>query len=127
GEFTDRNILFQAASVEVAGTASGLSEAQAAESIASSRAKLLDARSKRPRPHLDNKILTSWNALMISAFTKGYVVLGDQQYLDAAVRACDFILSKMYEKRDAGLLRRFCEGEAAISGFLDDYAFLAQA
>jgi uncharacterized protein len=127
GEFTGRNILFEAMPLEEATVAFGLNQAQAAEIIASARDKLLAVRNKRPRPHLDNKILTSWNALMISAFAKGYAVLGDQQYKEAAVTACEFILSKMYNERDGQLLRRFCDGEAAIGGFLDDYAFLAQA
>ncbi len=127
GEFTDRNILFEAMSVEQAGAAFGLTESQAAELIATAREKLLAVRSKRPRPHLDNKVLTSWNALMISAFAKGYAVLGDEQYKQTAITACEFILSKMKDERAGGVLRRFCEGEAAIAGFLDDYAFLAQA
>ncbi len=115
GEFTDRNILYEAVPLEQAGAASG------------AREKLLAVRSKRPRPHLDNKILTSWNALMISALARGYAVLGDEQYKEAAIRACGFILSKMYNEQDGALQRRFCDGEAAIGGFLDDYAFLAQA
>jgi uncharacterized protein len=114
GEFTGRNILFQA----------GQSDGGELESA---RARLLLARSKRPRPHLDNKILTSWNALFISALSKGSRVLDDARYLDAARRAVEFLLANMYRAEGAQLLRRFCEGDAAIGAFLDDYAFLAQA
>ncbi len=127
GEFTERNILYQAAALEQAGAPFGLDEAQTAEWIAKASAKLLSARNKRPRPHLDNKILTSWNALMISALAKGYAVLGDEQYKQAAMRACEFVLARMRDEQAGVVLRRFCDGEAAIGGFLDDYAFLAQA
>ena len=113
GEFTGRNILFRA------------QEDTAAFDAA--RKSLLAARSRRPRPHLDNKILTSWNALFISALCKGYGVLGDVQYLLAARQASEFLLANMYRAEGSRLLRRFCEGEAAVGGFLDDYAFLAQA
>ncbi len=61
---------------------------------------------------------------MISAFAKGGFILREQRYLDAAKRSADFILSDMY--KDATLHRRWRQGESAIPGFLDDYAFLAQ-
>ncbi len=117
GEFTGRNILYEAA------------EEKEADREVLDRAKrtLFDMRSKRPRPHLDTKILTSWNGLMISALAKGYVVLRDKQYLEAAERALSFLLSTMYDAKSGRLLRRYCEGEAAVPAFLDDYAFLAQA
>jgi len=110
-EFPGKNILFQARPAE------GNFE----EAIA----KLIVRRNTRVRPHLDDKILTSWNGLMISAFAKGAQVLGDVQYLNAARRAADFILETLYD--GSTLLRRFREGEAAIPGFLDDYAFFTQA
>jgi uncharacterized protein YyaL (SSP411 family) len=114
GEFAGRNILFRA-------------EAGEGREFESARAALLATRGKRPRPHLDNKILTSWNALFISALCKGYRVLDDLRYLAAARRATEFLLAHMYQPEGAQLLRRFCEAEAAIGAFLDDYAFLAQA
>ncbi len=79
------------------------------------------------RPHLDDKILTAWNALMISAFAKAAQVLDDSRYLAAAQRAAAFILSRMYDPSTNTLLRRFRDGDAAIPGFLDDYAFLIAA
>jgi uncharacterized protein YyaL (SSP411 family) len=117
GEFADRNILYRAVGVQN-GHAAILGDASA---------RLLQVRNKRPRPHLDNKVLTSWNALMISAFAKGYRVLGDTTYRQAAQEATEFIFSRMYNKKVQTLQRRFCEGEAAVPGFLDDYAFLAQS
>jgi uncharacterized protein len=109
-EFTGRNILFQA---------------HAAEADVEAEKILFEARAKRPRPHLDDKILTSWNGLMISAFSKAAAILDEPVYARAARRAADFLLSTM--RRDDGtLLRRFRDGDAAIPGMLDDYAFFAQ-
>ncbi|MBV9404571.1 MAG: thioredoxin domain-containing protein [Acidobacteriaceae bacterium] len=116
GEFTGRNILYKA-----------LAAAQPAESVHASSQRLFERRAQRPRPHLDNKILTSWNGLMISALAMGYSVLGDGEYLNAAKKATGFLLDRMYDRDSGRLLRRFCEGEAAVNGFLDDYAFFAQA
>jgi uncharacterized protein YyaL (SSP411 family) len=88
---------------------------------------VFEAREKRPRPHLDTKVLSSWNGLMISAFAKAFLVLGDQQYLNAAQAAARFLLRHMYTADSGQLLRRFCDNEAAVPGFLDDYAFFCQA
>jgi uncharacterized protein YyaL (SSP411 family) len=91
--------------------------------LKNARDKLFDARKKRVHPLKDDKILTSWNGLMIAALAKGYQVLGDQAYADAARMATAFILENL---RTAGgrLLRRYRQGEAACPGYLDDYAFL---
>ncbi|MBV8551025.1 MAG: thioredoxin domain-containing protein [Acidobacteriaceae bacterium] len=127
GEFTGRNILYQALSTEECAGRMGLSIEEASEILDRSKRKLFEARAGRPRPHLDNKVLTSWNALMISALAKGYIILGDSTFLSAAEAAADFLLHTMYDERTGRLLRRLCGGEAAIPAFLDDYAFLAQA
>jgi uncharacterized protein len=95
-----------------------------AAQLREARTKLLELRASRVRPHLDDKILTAWNALMISAFAKAAQVLEEPRYLAPAQRAMDFILSRMYQPSSGVLLRRFRDGEAAIPGFLDDYAFL---
>jgi uncharacterized protein YyaL (SSP411 family) len=97
------------------------------ESLSHSKKVVFEARSKRPRPHLDSKILTSWNGLMISAFVKAYLTLGDGEFLEAAERAARFVLTRMRSTESGQLQRRFCEGEAAVPGFLDDYAFFCQA
>ncbi len=116
GEFTGRNILHE----------TGSDADFSGERLAAAKRRLLEVRAKRPRPHLDNKILTAWNALMISAFAKGYEILGDRVYLDAAISASNFIRRTM-RGANARLLRRYCEGDAAVPAFLDDYAFFAQA
>ncbi len=116
GEFIGRNILYKPNP-----------DSGKAGSLQGSGERLLRERSKRPRPHLDGKVLTSWNGLMITAFIKGFVVLGDEIYLATAERAMAFLLSKMYDERTGQVLRRYLEGDSAIPGFLDDYAFFAQA
>ncbi|WP_031499724.1 thioredoxin domain-containing protein [Bryobacter aggregatus] len=90
------------------------------------RAKLLAARNQRVRPHLDDKVLTSWNALMISAFVTAGRALNEPRYLDAAIAATKFIEDKLLTANGI-LLRRYRDGEAAIPGFLDDYASFAYA
>jgi len=107
GEFTGRNILFQAEPA-VHGEMERI---------------LFHARAKRPRPHLDDKILTAWNGLMISAFSKGAAILNEPKYAESARNAADFLLSKMRQP-DGSLLRRFRDGDAAIPAMLEDYAFL---
>ncbi|HEU0142207.1 MAG TPA: thioredoxin domain-containing protein, partial [Bryobacteraceae bacterium] len=126
GEFTGRNILYEAHTVEETAERFDLPEAEIRRGLEEATQKLLAHRSGRIRPHLDDKILTCWNGLMISAFAKAGQVLGESKYSEAASTAADFILSKLYERYSGRLLRRFREGEAAIPGFLDDYAFLAQ-
>jgi hypothetical protein len=88
--------------------------------------KLFKERKKRIHPFKDDKILTAWNGLMITAFYKGYRALGEAAYLSAAEKALTFILSTM-RKKDGYLMRRFRLGEAAHAGYLDDYAFLTWA
>ncbi|MBZ5676366.1 MAG: thioredoxin domain-containing protein [Acidobacteriia bacterium] len=114
GEFTGRNILYQAQEVED-------------ESIARSISKLLEVRSRRPRPHLDDKILAGWNGMMISAFAKGAQILGEDRYAAAARDARDLLRRHLWRETDSTLLRRYRDGDAAIEAFLDDYACLIHA
>jgi uncharacterized protein len=122
GEFTGKNILY---------LREALDDAIEAE-LQPAKAALLAIRSKRVRPHLDDKVLTAWNGLMISAFAKGAQVLGhsghaEPRYLEAAQRAASFISTRMYDANSGVLKRRYRDGDAAIAGFLDDYAFFAGA
>ncbi|MCU1337502.1 MAG: hypothetical protein JWO19_3083, partial [Bryobacterales bacterium] len=112
GEFTGRNILYQA---------SDLTEP------VPGMAKLLEIRSRRPRPHLDDKILTGWNGLMISAFAKGAQILDEPRYAEAAREARNFLHRHLWREADSTLLRRYRDGDAAIEAFLDDYASLINA
>ena len=86
--------------------------------------KLLHARNARTRPHKDDKILTSWNGLMIHAMAKGYQVLGDERYLEAAQAAAAFLQQRLYQ--NGTLLRRYRDNDARYPGYVDDYAFTIQ-
>lgn len=123
-EFTGKNILYRRRSVADAARQFHASEEEIKETLTDATSKLLAARARRIRPHLDDKVLTAWNGLMISAFAKGGFVLQQPGYLQAAANAADFLLQTMY--KDGILLRRWRQGDAAISGFLDDYAFFTQ-
>jgi hypothetical protein len=90
--------------------------------INSSRKKLFKYREKRIYPLKDDKILTDWNGLMISAFAKASRVFGEDKYLEAAKRSADFIIDKL-RKPNGRLLHRWCKGDAAIDAHFDDYAF----
>ncbi len=103
----------------------GLDTAALAERFERCRVALLAARSLRIRPHLDDKVLTAWNGLMISAFARGARVLGDASLAATAVRAGEFIMTRMCDSATGALLRRYREGEAAAAGQLDDYAYMA--
>ncbi len=126
GEFTGKNILYQAHTVE--DTARHFSQPPGEVQTELDRASglLMAARATRVRPLLDDKILTAWNGLMISAFAKGGAVLDDARYADAARRASEFIISHLYDAPSGRLLRRYRERDAAIPGFLDDYAMFVQ-
>ena len=126
-EFTGRNILYQAHSAEETARQLGEPVEVVRSSLHQNAQKLWEARERRPRPHLDDKVLTAWNGLMISAFAKAAAVSGKSSYRDAARRAADFIAGRMYDPATGILLRRYRRGEAAIPGFLDDYAFFTQA
>jgi len=117
-EFTGRNILFEAHTPES-------EERDDAAAMRVAALKLFEHRAKRPRPYLDDKILTSWNGLMISALAKAAAILDRPEYATAARRAADFILSTL-RRPDGTLLRRYRDGDAAIDGMLDDYAFFVQ-
>jgi uncharacterized protein YyaL (SSP411 family) len=86
------------------------------------RRELFETREQRVRPLKDDKVLTSWNGLMIAALAKGYQVLGNPSYRLGAERAVRFVLEHL-KREDGRLLRRYREGEAAYPAYLDDYAF----
>ena len=96
--------------------------------LAPLRQKLFDARSKRPRPFLDTKILTAWNGEMIAGQAAAGQALGDKKPVEAAARAADFLLTHLRTK-DGRLLRTYGAApgqkpQARLSGYLDDYAYL---
>ncbi|MCS4540299.1 MAG: thioredoxin domain-containing protein [Thaumarchaeota archaeon] len=125
GNFEEgRSILHVTTTTEDAASKFRLSQDEMSRMLNDSRQILLDARLKRKRPAVDDKILTSWNGLAISAFARAYQVLREERYLAAAERSASFILSNLYKQ--GILLRRYRDGETAIQGTLEDYSFLLQ-
>ena len=103
----------------------GISEPKVLEIINSCSKKLLEVRSKRISPSLDDKVLVSWNSLMITAFAKGYRVTNDIRYLDAAKNCISFIEKNLFV--DGNLLRTYKNNTAKINGYLEDYSYFANA
>ena len=126
GEFTSKNILHISSTLEETAQKFGKSRGAVKQTLERSRQKLFEVRAKRPRPLLDDKVITAWNGLMISAFARGYQVLQESRYLKAAERAASFLLDKLYDDDGKVLYRRYREGETGVEGFLDDYAFVTQ-
>ncbi len=123
GRETGTNLFYMALSPGSLAAKMKIPVEEVEKKVKAAREKLLKARYERKRPSLDDKILTDWNGLMIAAFAKGYQVFGEQRYLKAAEKAADFILMALYSPGD-GLLHRYRDGVAGISGTSDDYAFL---
>ena len=90
------------------------------------RARLLESRERRVRPGLDDKRLTSWNALMIAALAEAGAALGESRYTEAAVACAEFVLRDLRDS-DGRLLRTYNDGHAKIDGYLEDHAFLLEA
>lgn len=111
GEFTGQNILIQRGPDDT-------------PHLAAAREKLFIRRAARPRPHLDDKVLTAWNGLMISAFARAGAALSEPRYTEAAARAADFLRTHLMA--DGRLLRTWRGGPGAIPGFAEDHAFLVQ-
>ena len=126
GEFIGKNILMQHATIEETADRFGKTIEEIKAVLDDVRTKLYATRTKKPKPFLDDKILTAWNGLMISALAKGYRVLHHKPYLNAAKKAADFILDKLYDRKKGLLLRRYRDGNAAIAGKAEDYAFFVQ-
>jgi uncharacterized protein YyaL (SSP411 family) len=126
GEFEKQNLLFVTAALEQTAEKVNKSQNEMKDILEKSREKLLKARERRPRPGLDDKVLTAWNGLMISSLSRGYQVFQEKKYLEAAEAAATLISEKLYERRSGRLKRRYREGEAAIDGLVDDYAFFIQ-
>jgi uncharacterized protein YyaL (SSP411 family) len=124
GEFTGQNILFRRLNVEEAAVKFQMTEEEVTESLGKCGKILFTARSQRPRPHLDDKIITAWNGLMISAFARAAWVLNDKGYRRSAEKAAEFLRKELWD--GTTLLRNYREGAGRVHGFAEDYAFLIQ-
>jgi uncharacterized protein YyaL (SSP411 family) len=122
GNFEGKNILNVRVSTSNLAKSYNKTAEEIAEILNYASAKLFTVRENRVKPGRDEKILTSWNGLMISGFAKGYTVSGDKRYLDAAKNAIDFIERKL-ASNDGRLRRTFKDGQSKLNGYLEDYAF----
>ena len=123
-EFVGKNILYIARSLSDVVHETGRPAAEMVEVLNRGRLRLFEARRERPRPHLDDKILTAWNGLMIAAFAKTARLVGSRSYLDSARRAAAFLRETMWRADSRTLLRRYRDGHADIDGYAEDYAYL---
>jgi uncharacterized protein YyaL (SSP411 family) len=123
GNFEGKNILTAPLSTHELATRFGLTPEEVARSLQAARERLFTVRQDRVKPHRDEKVITAWNALMLSALALGAQVLGDRQYAEAAARGTRFLLTELW--RDGRLRRIWAKEQARVPGFLDDYAGLA--
>ncbi len=123
GNWEGQNVLNTPRSVEAVAEELGLPEPVLRAELERSKKLLYQARKRRVPPLLDDKILTSWNGLMLSAMALGHRALGHQHYLDSARRAADSVLARM-TRPDGGLFHTARGERAHVAGFLEDYAFL---
>lgn len=124
--FIEKNILYKAHSLSETSNKFERSTDDINTIIEECNKVLFGAREKRPLPHKDDKILTSWNGLMISAFAKAYCVFDEPAYRQKAEMAADFVLENLYDFRKRQLLHRWRDGEAKIEGTLEDFSFFTQ-
>jgi uncharacterized protein len=126
GEFHGKNILIERHTITETAKQFKKSEDEVRQSLARSRENLFSIRAKRPRPHLDDKIIAAWNGLMISAYARGAQVLNSSRYLESAVRAAKFVRSQLWNEKNKTLYRAYRGGRGTVEGFADDYAFVIQ-
>jgi hypothetical protein len=126
GNWEHTNVLNTPRAPEAVARELGISPEELLGSVERGRARLLEARGKRVPPLLDDKVLTSWNGLMIGAMAEGYRVLREPRYRDSAERAARFVLAHL-RASDGGLLRTARAGKAHLAAYLEDYAYLCDA
>src|ERR1017187_4554291 len=126
GEFRGKNILIQRHTTTETAQHFKKSEDEVLQSLARSREKLLSIRAKRPRPQLDDKIIASWNGLMISAYARAAQVLNEPRYLESAMCAAKILRTQLYDDSHKTLFRNYRGGRSEVEGFADDYAFVIQ-
>jgi uncharacterized protein len=125
-EFTGRNILYAARSLDDAAAFSGLMGDEVAARLASARFRLLQTRIRRPRPLRDDKVVAGWNGLMIGALARASVICRKAEYLNAARAAAEFVLSHMVDETTGNLFRSYREGQTKGKGQLQDVAFVVE-
>ncbi len=122
GNFEGRNILHTPLSIEEFAAGEHLNEDKLIQQFAEQRKKLWQIREKRVHPFKDDKVLSSWNGLMIYSLAKAARAFEQEHYLQAAVKAARFIRDQLWQNQK--LLRRWRDGQAMFMGGLDEYAFM---
>jgi uncharacterized protein YyaL (SSP411 family) len=125
-EFRGKNILIERHTIAETARHFKKSEGEIARVLTQSREKLFGIRAQRPRPHLDDKIISAWNGLMISAYARAAQVIDEPRYLEIATRSANFVRTKLYDPSGKILYRSYREGRSNIEGFADDYAMVIQ-
>lgn len=123
-EFLGRNILYQAQPHEKLAERFNLTREQIIESLTYSKEILFKARAQRQRPHLDDKVITAWNGMMIGALARGSRILQEPQYEVAAVQVANFLQHYLYNSTTSSLQRRYRNKKAGVAGQLTDYTYL---
>ncbi|UPW00330.1 thioredoxin domain-containing protein [Halorussus gelatinilyticus] len=126
GNFEGETVLTVSESIPSLADEYELSEREVERTLEDARERVFDARAERVRPRRDEKVLAGWNGLMISALAEGALVLDDDRYADLAADALGFVRDKLWNAAEGRLSRRFKDGDVAIEGYLEDYAFLAR-
>nr|XP_015211393.1 PREDICTED: spermatogenesis-associated protein 20 isoform X2 [Lepisosteus oculatus] len=132
GELKGQNVLIVRCSLELTAARFGLSVERVKEILKLGRERLAKVREQRPRPHLDSKMLSSWNGLMISGFSRVGAVLGEKAFVERAEQSAQFLKDHLWNPVDRRILRSCYKGEGTeveqtaspILGFLDDYVFV---
>ncbi len=126
GNFEEgKTILNITTSIEQLGKTFQKDYAEITDILTATRSRLFEERTKRIRPHRDDKVITAWNGLMISSLAYGGAVLQEEKYITAAKRSAEFILRTLYE--NGRLMRYYRDGRAVEKAFLDDYVFVTMA
>lgn len=123
GELTGKNIPHITSGISGISQNLGIAKAEIKMSLKRSADILFDFRGRRIRPHLDDKILTDWNGLMIAALSRAGRVFGNSIFTEAAEKSAEFILDNLFDSATKTLYHRYRDGEGGIEGNIDDYAF----
>ncbi len=126
GNWESKNILFKDQSLSAFAKDRGEDPIQMKERLAEAQETLLEERARREKPRLDDKQITSWNALMMKGYIDAFKAFGDSTYLSTALRNARFLKAQCWAK-NGQLFRIYKDGTSTVPGFMDDYAFLAQA
>jgi len=124
GELKGKNVLYESHSTEETAKKFGLTVEQAAGKLTAGRKALSEARSRRPHPPVDDKVVTAWNGLLISALARASQAFDEPRYLESAQTTAKFLEAHLYDAKTRKLWRSYRAGGSSVDGFLDDYTDL---